>query len=166
VPERHRLAMQQHGITSSVATVSLRPVLCTVLRPVFLRPWRLAPLVLAAGLTLTARPALAAPASEVEMDVYTRLAALNVCIARTAGVEFDLAVTIAAETISVWIQGSHGGGIAPVSDTPLSLDDLRKGSINATVLGAAELCPDQLPETVLRDVQQAVQAAPKPPALP
>jgi hypothetical protein len=155
VPGRYRLAMQQHGFTSPVAAVPLRPL-----------PLRPLPLLIAAALALPASPALAAPASEAEMDVYTRLAALNVCVARSAGVEFDLAVTIAAETISVWIQGSHGGGIALVSDTPLSLDDLRKGSVNAAVLGAAELCPDQLPENVLRDVQQAVKAAPNPPAKP
>jgi hypothetical protein len=165
--------MQQHGFTCPVAAVPLRlqsqrfqfqrlQFQCTAL----LRRARLASLLTVAILALPASPALAAPASEAEMDVYTRLAALNVCIARTAGVEFDLAVTIAAETISVWIQGSHGGGIAPVSDTPLSLDDLRKGSINAAVLGSAELCPDQLPEKVLRDVQQAVKDAPNTPAQP
>ncbi len=173
MPGRYRLAMQQHGFTSPVAAVPLRPQFqspqfqhlqcqCAVL----LGRAPLVSLLAASALALPASPALAAPASEAEMDVYTRLAALNVCIARTAGVEFDLAVTIAAETISVWIQGSHGGGIAPVSDTPLNLDDLRKGSINAAVLGAAELCPDKLPENVLRDVQQAVKAAPNPSAKP
>ncbi len=127
----------------------------------------MAPALLAAVLLLPARPVQAAPATEAEMEVYTRLAALNLCIARTAGVEFDLAVSVAAETISVWIQGNHDGGVAPVSATPLSIDELRKGSINSAVLGAAELCPDQLPEAVLRDVQQAVKtAAPQAPARP
>lgn len=155
-------AMQQHGVNSSVATVRLRPVL---LRPLLPRPALLAPLLLGAVLALPPRPALAAPASETEMDLYTRLAALNLCIARSAGVEFDLAVTIAAETISVWIQGSHDGAIAMIKE-PLNLDQLRQGSLNSALLGAAELCPDQLPEAVLRDVQQAVKAASEPPARP
>ncbi|MEX1317546.1 MAG: cAMP phosphodiesterase [Synechococcaceae cyanobacterium] len=132
-----------------------------------LAPVLLVPVLLAAALLLPARPALAAPASKAEMEVYTSLAALNVCIARAAGVEFDLAVGVAAETISQWIQGTHQGGIAPVSPTALSLEDLRKGSINSAVLGAAELCPDQVPEAVLRDVQQAVNAAaPETPSRP
>ncbi|MEO1003935.1 MAG: cAMP phosphodiesterase [Cyanobacteria bacterium J06638_7] len=135
-------------------------------RPRLLAPGLLAPVLLAAAL-LPAQPALAAPATEAEMEVYTRLAALNLCIARAAGVEFDLAVGVAAETISVWIQGNHQSGVAPVSTTPLSLEDLRKGSVNSALLGAAELCPDELPKEVLRDVQQAVEAAtPAAPARP
>jgi hypothetical protein len=129
------------------------------------------PALLAAALTLPLRSALAAPATQAEMEVYTGLAALNVCIARAAGVEFDLAVGVAAETITQWIQGNHESGIAPVSATALSPDDLRRGSINSAVLGASELCPQLLPEEVMRDVQKAVKASgpdssPKPPSRP
>jgi hypothetical protein len=163
--------MQQHGFISPVAFVSEPRLLLVPSAPTAacarLKPVLLAPLLLAALLLLPVRPALAAPATEAEMEVYTRLAALNLCIARAAGVEFDLAVGIAAETISVWIQGSHDSGVAPVSASPLSLDELRKGSVNSAVLGAAELCPDQLPDEVLRDVQQAIEAAaPESPSRP
>lgn len=112
---------------------------------------------LIASLLLASAPALAAPASQAEMEVYTSLAVLNVCVARSAGVEFELAVAIAAETITQWIQDTHKSAIAPVSANPLSLDDLRRGAINATLIGVVDLCADQVPEAVQRDVRRAVQ---------
>jgi hypothetical protein len=117
---------------------------------------------LSLALLLLPRPVSAAPASEAEMNVYTRLAALNLCIARAAGVEFELAAGIAAETISQWIQGSHAGAVAPVSPSPLSPEDLRRGVTNSALIGAAEICPDQLPAEVLRAVQEALRQAPVP----
>jgi hypothetical protein len=119
-------------------------------------------LLLPVSLLVLPRPAAAAPASEAEMTVYTGLAALNLCIARAAGVEFELAVGIAAETISQWIQGSHESAVAPVSSSPLSPEDLRRGAANSAVIGAAELCPDQLPAEVRRAVQEALRQAPAP----
>lgn len=130
------------------------------------------PLLLAALLALplvfvAPRAVLAAPATEAEMNLYTRIAAVNVCIARAAGVEFDKAVGIAGETIAQLIQGQHGGAIAQVSATPLRADELRKGSINSAVLGAAELCPKQVPADVMQRVQDALQqAGPTPTAKP
>lgn len=121
---------------------------------------------LIASLLLTSAPALAAPASQAEMEVYTSLAALNVCVARSAGVEFERAVAIAAETITQWIQDTHKSAIAPVSAEPLSLDDLRRGAINATLIGVVELCADQVPAEVLRDVRRAVQNSESRPTTP
>ena len=46
-------------------------------------------------LVLAPAGAWAAPATEAEMNLYTRIAAVNVCIARGAGVPFDRAVGIA-----------------------------------------------------------------------
>ncbi len=114
---------------------------------VFLAPW----------------PALAAPATDAEMTFYSRIAAVNACIARAAGVEFDKAVAISGETIAQVIQGQHGGAIAQVSASPLSADELRKGSINSAVLGASELCPKEVPADVMKKVQDALrQAGPAP----
>jgi hypothetical protein len=90
------------------------------------------------------------------MNLYTRIAAVNVCIARAAGVEFDKAVGIAGETIAQLIQGQHGGVIQQVGTKPLSLEDLRKGSINSAVLGAVEICPKEVPADVVKKVQEAV----------
>jgi hypothetical protein len=150
--------MQQHGTTSTMATVPQRPL------PQRLLPQRsLAPafLLLMAGLALPARPGLAAPASEAEMEVYASLAALNLCIARAAGVEFELSAGIAAETISTWIEGSHDSAIAMIKD-PLSLEQLRQGSLNSAVIGATELCPALVPEEVRRQVEQAVKNSTSP----
>ncbi len=122
-------------------------------------PWLVAPL-LVLPLLLAPAVAQAAPASEAEMNLYTRIAAVNVCIARGAGVPFDKAVGIAGETIAQLIQGQHDGVISQVGDKPLGLDDLRKGSINSAVLGAAEICPKEVPADVMAKVQAALKPAP------
>lgn len=118
-----------------------------------LRPWALLPLTL----LLAAGPVLAAPASEAEMSLYTRIAALNVCIARSAGVEFEKAVAVAGETIAQVIQGQHGGVIAQVGPKALTLEELRKGSVNSAVLGAVELCAKEVPADVRKKVEEVLK---------
>lgn len=103
------------------------------------------------------RPLQAAAATEVEMTLYTRIASLNVCIALVAEVPFDKAVAVAGETIARVIRGEHDSAIEQLGGQPLSLEELRRGSINSAVLGAVETCPGQVPDTVRRDVEAAVQ---------
>lgn len=149
-------------VRSSSMVGILDPAVLFRPKPLLLAALLAVPLVLVAP-----GAALAAPATEAEMALYTRIAAVNVCIARAAGVEFDKAVGIAGETIAQVIQGQHGGAITEVSATPLSADELRKGSINSAVLGAAELCPKQVPAEVMQRVQDALkQAGPAPGAKP
>lgn len=100
-----------------------------------------------------------APASDAEMGLYTRIAAVNVCISRVAGVDFDKAVGIAGETIAQLIHGEHGNAIAQLGGQPLSDAELRKGAINSAVLGAAEICPKQVPAEVMQRVQEAMKQA-------
>lgn len=109
--------------------------------------------------------ALAAPATEVEMNLYTRIAAIQVCLAQAAGVEFQKAVGIAGETLTQVILGQHQGTIAQVGPKPLSLQDLRQGSINSALFGAVEVCPRQVPDDLLKRVQAVLKgetAAPAP----
>ena len=108
----------------------------------------------------------AAPASEADMSLYTRIAALNVCIARAAGTDFDKAVAIAGETIAQVIQGQHEGTIAQVGPKPLSMDELRRGSINSAVLGAVEVCPKEVPDDVRKKVDEAIKNRAGQPAAP
>ncbi|MEB3331188.1 MAG: cAMP phosphodiesterase [Synechococcaceae cyanobacterium] len=115
-----------------------------------------APLV-AMPLLLQPIAAQAAPATAAEMGLYTRIAAVNVCIARSAGVEFDKAVAIAGETIAQLISGLHQGQIQQVGAKALNLEELRKGSINSAVLGAAEVCPKAVPADVMKKVEDAVK---------
>lgn len=122
------------------------------------RPLRACSL-LSGALLLLPRPSLAAPASEAQMDLYTRIAAVNVCIARAAGVEFDRAVGIAGETIAQTIQEQHGGMIAQVSGSALGAEELRRGSINSAVIAAAALCPQAVPAAVMERVQAALRQA-------
>ena len=110
--------------------------------------------------------AQAAPASEADMSLYTRIAALNVCIARAAGTDFDKAVAIAGETIAQVIQGQQEGRIAQVGPKALSMDELRRGSINSAVLGAVEVCPTEVPADVRKKVDEAIKTRGAQPAAP
>ncbi len=124
-----------------------------------LRALLAAPLVL---LPLLVQPAVAqaAPASEADMGLYTRIGAINVCIARSAGIEFDKAVAIAGETIAQVIQGQHGGVIQQVGAKALTIEELRKGSINSAVLGAVQICPKEVPADVTKKVSDLLKAKP------
>ncbi|WP_259726952.1 MULTISPECIES: cAMP phosphodiesterase [unclassified Synechococcus] len=117
--------------------------------------------------TLLPQAAQAAPATEAEMSLYTRIAAVNVCISRGAAVEFDKAVGIAGETIAQVIQGVHGGLIKQVGTKALTIEELRRGSVNSAVIGAVEICPNQVPADVVKKVQDAIKkqgSGAKPPA--
>ena len=118
---------------------------------------RLGLLLLPLALVQAPAAAWAAPASQADMSLYARMAALNVCIARAAGVDFDKAVAIAGETTAQVIQGQHQSRISQVSDRPLSVEELRKGSINSAVLGAVELCPKEVPEEVRKKVDEVLK---------
>ncbi|MCP9915912.1 cAMP phosphodiesterase [Cyanobium sp. ATX 6F1] len=119
-------------------------------------PLLLAPLLLL-PLALLPTPALAAPATDTDMTLYSRLAAINVCIARAAGVEFDKAVAIAGETIAQVLMGQHGGLIQQVGANPLSIEKLRQGSNNSSVIGAVEICPKEVPADVVKKVQDVIK---------
>jgi len=118
---------------------------------------RLGLLLLPLALLLAPVAAAAAPASQADMSLYTRIGALNVCIARAAGIEFDKAVAVAGETIAQVIQGQHEGAIAQVGPKPLSIDELRKGAINSAVLGSVEVCPDEVPADVRKKVDEVLK---------
>lgn len=102
-------------------------------------------------------PAMAAPATEADMTLYTRIATVNLCIARGAGVEFDKAAAIAGETIAQLIQGQHGGQIRQVGPKALTIEELRRGSVNSAVIGAVDVCPKQVPADVAKRVQDALK---------
>lgn len=142
------------ALVAPALTPRLTPLLTPLMTP-FLAPLLALPLLLWAP-----APGQAAPASEADMNLYTRMAAVNVCIARGAGVPFDKAVGIAGETIAQVIEGQHGGVITQVGPKALTLDELRKGSINSAVLGAVEICPKEVPADVITKVQDALKNAP------
>lgn len=146
-------------VLSSLSLVSALLRSPSLLRvPARLRAMPLAALALLLPLVLAGQPVLAAPANEAEMNLYTRIAAVNVCLSRAAGVDFDKSVGIAGETITQVIQGQHGGAIKQVGAKPLSLEELRQGSINSAVIGAVEVCPQQVPADVVKRVEDALKA--------
>ncbi|KAF0654108.1 hypothetical protein L107_07048 [Cyanobium sp. Copco_Reservoir_LC18] len=116
----------------------------------------LAPLV-AMPLLMAPLAAQAAPATPAEMGLYTRIGAVNVCISRAAGVDFEKSVGIAGETIAQLILGQHKGEIQQVGTKALTIEELRRGAINSAVLGAAEICPKEVPADVMKKVQDAIK---------
>ncbi|MBW4531457.1 MAG: hypothetical protein KME02_12310 [Aphanothece saxicola GSE-SYN-MK-01-06B] len=127
------------------------------------RPLLVAPL-LAMPLLLAPVAAHAAAATSAEMALYTRIGAVNVCISRAAGIDFEKSVGIAGETIAQLILGQHKGEIQQVGAKALTIEELRRGAINSAVLGAAEICPKEVPADVMKKVQDAIkqQGAAKP----
>jgi hypothetical protein len=115
--------MQQHGKVRPPTALSspIRSSRHRRTRQLLLAPLALAPLLLAPA------AALAAPATPAEMSLYTRIAAVNVCIARSAGIEFDKAVGVAGETIAQLIQGQHQSQIQQVGAKALTIEELRAG---------------------------------------
>jgi len=113
-------------------------------------------------LVLAPAAALAAPATEAEMNLYSSIAAVNVCLSRAAGVPFDKAVGIAGETIALLIQDRHKGLISQVGPKALTIEELLSGSARYAVLGAAQICPKEVPADVLAKVQEALKPSPEP----
>ena len=102
------------------------------------------------------------PASSEQLALYARIASVNTCIATRAGEDFEQAAGVAGETIAQLILGVHQGLIATSGTTPLTLEELRKGSINAAVIGATEICPKQVPNELTSKVKQALANAQAP----
>lgn len=96
------------------------------------------------------------PASSDQLALYARIASVNACIATRSGQEFEQAAGVAGETIAQLILGVHKGLIASSGSTPLTLEELRKGSINAAVIGATEICPKEVPDDLTDKVRQAL----------
>lgn len=96
------------------------------------------------------------PASSDQLTLYARIASVNACIATRAGEDFEKAAGVAGETIAQLILGVHKGLIETSGTTALTLEDLRKGSINAAVIGATEICPQEVPAQLSEKVKQAL----------
>jgi hypothetical protein len=101
------------------------------------------------------------PATYADMTRYTRFGALNVCIFRNDGIEFDKAAAVAGETIAQVIKGQHGSQIAELGPKTLSIEELRKGSINSAVMGAVELCPKAVPADIKAKVAASLKGSPQ-----
>ncbi|MFN9619720.1 MAG: hypothetical protein ACK55X_08425 [Synechococcaceae cyanobacterium] len=101
-----------------------------------------------AAAPVSASPVSASPvsaATEERMALYQKLAAVNYCVARSAGLADSQALPLAAQTIAVILRNEHGSRIARVGDGPLPGDALLQGSVELTLLGARQLCAASVP---------------------
>ena len=99
--------------------------------------------------------ASAAPASEAELNLYAKISAVNACLSVEAGLPYDKAIFIASSTIAEVLRGQHGSLMANQGTKPYSIEDLRKRSVNATVIGTTQICPKEVPSDVLLEVQKS-----------
>lgn len=111
--------------------------------------------LLAAPISFLPTGALAAPASEAELNLYAKISAVNACLSVEAGLPYDKAIFIASSTIAEVLRGQHGGLMANQGAKPFSIEDLRKKSVNATVIGTTQICPKEVPSDVLLEVQKS-----------
>jgi hypothetical protein len=51
-----------------------------------------------------------------------------------------------------------------VGAKPLTIEELRKGAINSAVLGAVEVCPDEVPADVRKKVEDVLKSRSTAPA--
>ncbi|WP_295460343.1 cAMP phosphodiesterase [Synechococcus sp. UW140] len=146
-------SMVQHGLVLSKKIVVLRQLISAS-----------ALLALSTFSSITAVQAQVGPkpASEAEMTLYTRISALNACIAAANGVDFNKSIGIAGETLTQVLQGQNGGAIQQLGAKALPLEELRKGSINSVLIGVSQVCPDLMPADVRDKVKQALQQQGKP----
>jgi hypothetical protein len=99
--------------------------------------------------------ASAAPASEAELNLYAKISAVNACLSVEAGLPYDKAIFIASSTIAEVLRGQHGGLMANQGTKPFSIEDLRKKSVSATIVGTTQICPKEVPSDVLLEVQKS-----------
>ncbi|WP_461555366.1 cAMP phosphodiesterase [Synechococcus sp.] len=146
-------SMVQHGLVLSKKIVVLRQLISAS-----------ALLALSTFSSITAVQAQVGPkpASEAEMTLYTRISALNACIAAANGVDFNKSIGIAGETLTQVLHGQNGGAIQQLGAKALPLEELRKGSINSVLIGVSQVCPDLMPADVRDKVKQALQQQGKP----
>lgn len=146
-------SMVQHGLVPSKKIVVLRQLIsASALLALSTFSW-----IIAVQAQVAPKPA-----SEAEMTLYTRISALNACIAAANGVDFNKSIGIAGETLTQVLQGQNGGAIQQLGAKALPLEELRKGSINSVLIGVSQVCPDLMPADVRDKVKQALQQQVKP----
>ena len=145
--------MVQHGLVPSNKFVVLRQLISAS---------ALLALSTFSSTTALRAQAVPKPASEAEMTLYSRISALNACIATANGVDFNKSIGIAGETLTQVLQGQNGGAIQQLGAKALPLEELRKGSINSVLIGVSQVCPDLMPADVREKIKQALQQKGKP----
>ncbi len=109
--------------------------------------------------------AAAKPASQDDINTYSMMGAVNICILNSSKVSFDVAVPAAAEMVASVIIQKHGGVIAGANNNqPLSSQMVLNGSVINVVARVQEACMTKLGvadqkkvKDLLAQVEQASQ---------
>ncbi len=91
-------------------------------------------------------PAVATkPASQQDVNVYSQMGAINVCVLNTSKIGFDKSLQASLEMIMPVLEGLHGGVIQGVNNgNKLSRDQLVNGMGAQILLRVQQMCGSKL----------------------
>ena len=95
-------------------------------------------------------------ASRADMLLYGQIFSNYFCIARKSKVEFDEAITSAANNLTAIIINKHGGLLEELDGKTITNNQLMNGSSNVIIETAVLTCPDQVPEKIVRKVRKTI----------
>ena len=95
-------------------------------------------------------------ASRADMLLYGQIFSNYFCIARKSKVEFDEAITSAANNLTAVIINKHGGLLEELDGKTITNNQLLNGSSNVIIETAVLTCPDQVPEKIVRKVRKTI----------
>ncbi len=96
------------------------------------------------------------PATEEDIFLYRGIGASFLCNARSAGIEFPVAAGVSASTYAQVLNGMHDGYVESAGEEQLTYQQLYTGAEFQIVTAALQYCPDQVPEDVKQQVEDAL----------
>ena len=98
-----------------------------------------------------------APATSEEIFLYRQIGVSYLCLARQTEIEFEKAISIAANNYALIVSNKHGGLIKEVGKEKLTNNAIYRGAILQLLDGAMKQCPDFVPDKDKKRFLKAVE---------
>ncbi len=95
-------------------------------------------------------------ASRSDMLLYGQIFSNYFCIARRSKVDFDKAISLAANNLTATLINKHGG-LLEALDEAITPNQLLNGASNVIIESAVLTCPDQVPDKIERKVRKTIE---------
>ena len=95
-------------------------------------------------------------ASRSDMLLYGQIFSNYFCIARRSKVNFDDAISLAANNLTAILINKHGGLLESLDET-ITPNQLLNGASNVIIESAVLTCPDQVPDKIERKVRKTIE---------
>ena len=96
-------------------------------------------------------------ATRADMLLYGQIFSNYFCIARKSKVDFDEAISLAANNLTAIVLNKHGGLLKELDGKKITNSQLLNGSSNVIIETAVLTCPDQVPEKIERKVRKTIE---------